>query len=64
MITSIADLEAGKTTLDIGSNATLVVDNFEVKEKPTFVDYLRAGWQVSLTCAVDYTASNGEPSNP
>ena len=28
------------------------------------MDYLRAGWQVSLTCAVDYTASNGEPSSP
>jgi len=40
------------------------VDNFVVKERPTFVDYLRAGWQVSLTAAVDYTASNGEPSNP
>ena len=43
-ITTITDLEAGKTTLDIGSGATLVVDNFECKVKPTFVDYLRSGW--------------------
>ena len=35
----------------------------EVKhfERPTMVDYLRAGWQVSLVNAVDYTASNGNP---
>ena len=48
--------------MDCGNNTTLVVDNFEVKIQPTFVDYLRAGWEVSLTVAVDYTASNGEPS--
>jgi hypothetical protein len=63
-ITTVADLEAGKTTLEVGNGATLVVDNFEVKEKPTFVDYLRSGWQVSLSVAIDYTASNGEPSQP
>ena len=57
-------MEAGKTTLEVGNGATLVVDNFEVKEKPTFVDYLRSGWQVSLSVAIDYTASNGEPSQP
>lgn len=27
---------------------------------PTFVDYLRSGWQMNLACAIDYTASNGE----
>ena len=63
-ITTIADLESGKTTLDCGLNTTLVVDNFEVKQQPSFIDYLRAGWEVSLTVAVDYTASNGEPSQP
>ena len=27
-------------------------------EKPHFTDYLRAGWQIGLTIAIDYTASN------
>jgi hypothetical protein len=63
-ITTIADLEAGKTTLEAHGNCTLVVDAFEVKERPTFIDYLRGGWQVGLTVAVDYTASNGEPRDP
>ena len=32
--------------------------------RPTFLDYLRSGWQISLVGAIDYTASNGNPSNP
>ena len=63
-ITTIADLERGQCTLNVGGNATLNVDNFEVRVKPSFVDYLRAGWEVSLTVAIDYTASNGNPSDP
>ena len=27
------------------------------------MDYLRAGWAVSLVAAIDYTASNGNPSS-
>ena len=32
--------------------------------RPSFVDYLRSGWQISLVAAIDYTASNEEPTNP
>lgn len=38
----------------------LTLHNFSIEENPNFVDYLRSGWQFSLTCAVDFTASNGE----
>ena len=38
--------------------------DFKVYVKPTFVDYLRSGWAVSLVAAIDYTASNGEPNQP
>lgn len=37
---------------------------FELTVKPSFVDYLRSGWQVSLVAAIDYTASNGTPTEP
>ena len=50
--------------MNVGNGATLVIDNFVVKIKPSFIDYLRSGWEVSLTLAIDYTASNGETSNP
>jgi hypothetical protein len=29
---------------------------------PTFIDYLRSGWGLSFATAIDFTASNGEPS--
>ena len=33
-------------------------------EVPTFVDYLRSGWRIAFTCAIDYTASNGPHHDP
>jgi len=63
-VTTVSALIGGSTTLPAGNGATLVVDNFSVYERPTFVDYLRSGWSVSMVGAIDYTASNGEPSNP
>jgi len=63
-ITTVQALIDGSTTLNAGGQTSLVVDNFSVFQRPTFVDYLRAGWSVSLVAAVDYTASNGEPSSP
>ena len=33
-------------------------------ERPTFVEYLQGGLEIGLCLAIDFTASNGEPSNP
>lgn len=33
--------------------------DFVLLENPNFCDYLRSGWQMSLTVAIDFTASNG-----
>lgn len=41
---------------------TLTFDKFELIQRPTMVDYLRSGWIVSLSVAIDFTASNGELS--
>jgi hypothetical protein len=41
-----------------------VFNAFNIIIIPTFVDYLRGGWTISLCCAIDYTASNGNPSSP
>lgn len=38
---------------------TLFFNDFRVIENPNFVDYLRSGWQISLSVAIDFTASNG-----
>ena len=39
----------------------MTIDNLSVIEKPTFVDYLRSGWQINLHIAIDFTGSNGDP---
>ena len=37
---------------------------FLVIEKPSMMDFLRSGWIISMCAAIDFTASNGELSNP
>ena len=39
-------------------------NDFRVIEHPNFVDYLRSGWQISLSVAIDFTASNGQINDP
>jgi hypothetical protein len=33
-------------------------------QKPEFLDYIRGGTQINMIIAVDFTASNGTPTNP
>lgn len=43
-----------------GSNGgKLIFIKKEIVSRPNFLDYLRSGWSISLTAAVDYTGSNG-----
>ncbi len=41
-----------------------MIHNIEVIEKPTFLEYLKAGWGISLALGIDYTGSNGEYNTP
>ena len=43
---------------------TMNVELIKFVEKPSFIDYLRSGWQINLHVAIDFTASNGEPTIP
>lgn len=38
-----------------------MLNSFRLYSRPTFIDYLRSGWAISLVAAIDYTASNGDP---
>ncbi|CAN0566271.1 unnamed protein product, partial [Ectocarpus sp. 12 AP-2014] len=42
----------------------LKVDHAEVHRQPTLLEYLAGGLQISMTCAIDFTGSNGSPSHP
>jgi hypothetical protein len=35
-----------------------------LEDRPTFLDYIRAGCQMQLTVAIDFTQSNGDPALP
>lgn len=57
--TTIEDLQKGNTTLSLGKGQDISFLNFSVFPRASFVDYLRSGWQVSLSVAIDFTQSNG-----
>merc|ERR1712000_502065 len=44
------------------NSGLLVVNSFKVEESFTFLDYLQSGYQLNLMCAIDFTASNGNPT--
>ncbi len=56
--------QGGLTTLHGQAGASLRVRECSLFIKPSLVDYLRAGWQIGMVAAIDFTASNGEPSSP
>lgn len=47
-----------------GQAGRMQVEFINLIEKPTFIEYLRSGWQINLHVAIDFTASNGESSMP
>ena len=62
--TNLQEIIDGKTSFDSGDGGQLVITDFEIFVRPTLVDYLRSGWAISMVAAIDYTASNGNPSSP
>jgi hypothetical protein len=50
-----------KQGIPLGS---MTFDKFDLIVRPSMVDFLRSGWKISLSVAIDFTASNGELSDP
>ncbi|KAJ3119620.1 hypothetical protein HK101_007163 [Irineochytrium annulatum] len=46
------------------AKGALVVESFEIVKEETFLDHVARGCEFSLAVAIDFTASNGEPSVP
>lgn len=44
--------------------ARFVFEKLIIEERPSFYDFLHSGWQINLTVAVDFTASNGPVTYP
>ena len=41
-----------------------VISKSKITKNYTFVDYLKAGIEIGLSVAIDFTRSNGDPNNP
>ena len=50
-------------SLNIGHGKTVYI-SIEAIKIYSFLDYIRGGMQINLTVAIDFTGSNGAPSNP
>ncbi|XP_060931541.1 copine-9-like isoform X1 [Limanda limanda] len=46
------------------NSGTVTLLSFKVDSEYTFVDFIRGGTQLNFTVAIDFTASNGNPSQP
>ncbi|XP_069792761.1 copine-9-like isoform X3 [Narcine bancroftii] len=46
------------------NSGTVTLLSFKVESDFTFVDYIKGGTQLNFTVAIDFTASNGNPSQP
>lgn len=44
-------------------HGNLVIQSFKMELRPTFLDYITAGIEISFMVAVDFTGSNGDPQN-
>lgn len=45
-------------------SGTLKINTFAIEEKAEFIDYIRGGEQLSVLVAIDFTGSNGTPTDP
>ena len=46
------------------NSGVVMLDTFRAEMVPSFLDYIKGGTQVNFTVAVDFTGSNGHPSDP
>ncbi|XP_068197482.1 copine-9-like [Antennarius striatus] len=46
------------------NSGTVTLVSFKVESEYTFVDFIQGGTQLNFTVAIDFTASNGNPSQP
>eukprot|EP00904_Undaria_pinnatifida_P002983 jgi/Undpi1/12686/HiC_scaffold_6.g02354.m1 len=58
-----ADAGGQGLALDAGAG-TLLVRSCTLTPQPSFFDYIAGGMQMAFSVAIDYTASNGDPSQP
>ena len=64
--TTVQEMINGKTLpVELSKNHFFnIVSKSNLRRNLTFIDYLKAGVQIGLSIAIDFTGSNGAPSDP
>ena len=55
------DLQNEKAKVKVGG--FIKIKEFQILEQPNFLEYLKSGWFINLSVAIDFTASNGDRHN-
>jgi len=67
---SLDMIKSGKREFDLqnpkkkSKTGTLKLVSYSIQERPSFIDYLRGGTQLNCVTAIDFTGSNGVPTQP
>jgi len=63
-ISGLVDIKTVNITHNGGPAGSVTFRQFTRVERPSFIQILRSGWQMSMVVGIDYTASNGSISSP
>ena len=62
---NLAQLKEGTTSFTCDrKNGTLKLNKLKIERQHSFVEYVFGGCEMSLTMAIDFTGSNGDPRSP
>jgi hypothetical protein len=63
IVASMNQLAQSNGVVNLDTNIQCLI-GFQTQKEMKFVEYIQSGLQISVMCAIDFTASNGDPSTP
>ena len=62
---TLAAMREGTSTYQLSKNAgTFLMNNLKIESQHSFLEYVFGGCEIDLSIAVDFTLSNGNPTQP
>jgi hypothetical protein len=58
---SLKQSNGAPVTIEGTKGVKIVINNFKVQTRVSFLDYVFGGCEIGVHVAIDYTASNGPP---
>jgi len=51
-------------TMKLDGGTSITINGFKLEERISFLDYIFGGCEINVHVAIDFTLSNGVPTNP